>query len=76
MRKITMAATLIAVPKDEQWSVIQFLLVENVSTSETHERMCAVYGALYVTGDFQKVSSCKLLFFDAATLNKASNGNV
>ncbi len=29
-----MAATPRAVPKDEQWIVIQFLLLENVSDSE------------------------------------------
>ncbi len=44
-RKITMAVTLTAVLKDEQRSVIQFLTLENVSRSEIHARMCAVYGA-------------------------------
>ncbi len=39
-----MAAMPMAVPEDEQRSVIQFLLLENVSVSESHLRMCAVYG--------------------------------
>ncbi len=34
-----------AVSKDKQQSVIQFLMLENVSGSEIHTRMCVVYGA-------------------------------
>ncbi len=43
-RKITIAATPTDVHKDEQKSVIWFLKLENVSGSEIHMRMCAVYG--------------------------------
>ncbi len=42
MKKIKMAATLTAVPKNEQLGVIQFLTLENVSGSEIHVRMCMV----------------------------------
>ncbi len=45
MRKITMAVTPNAVPKDEQRSVIRFSLLENVLGSEIHTKMCVVYGA-------------------------------
>ncbi len=34
MRKMTAAATPTAVTKDEQWSVIRFLMLQNVSSSE------------------------------------------
>ncbi len=44
MRKVAMTATLTVVPKDEQQSVIWFLMLENVSNSEIHVRMCVVYG--------------------------------
>ncbi len=44
-RKITMSATPIAEPKNEQQSVIQFLMLENVSSSEIYTRMCVVYCA-------------------------------
>ncbi len=40
-----MAATLTAVPKDKQWSVIQCLMLENDSDSEIHMRKWVVYGA-------------------------------
>ncbi len=34
-----------AAPKNEQWSVIRFLTLENnVLGSEIHKRICAVYG--------------------------------
>ncbi len=39
-----MEATLTAVPKDEQLSVIWFLMLENVSGSEIHWRPRVVYG--------------------------------
>ncbi len=42
-RKITIAGTWTAVAKDEQWSVIRFLMLENVSCSVTYTRMCVVY---------------------------------
>ncbi len=44
MRKITMTTALTAVPKDEEWSVIQLLTLENISGSVSHMRMCMVYG--------------------------------
>ncbi len=47
MRKVTITLTLTAVPKDEQRSVIQFIILKNVSGSEIHVRMCVmcvVYG--------------------------------
>ncbi len=43
IRKIIMAATLTALPKDVQQSV-QFLMLENVSDSEIRVRMCVAYG--------------------------------
>ncbi len=45
MRKIMLAATLSASPKDKRPSVIQFLILENVSGSEIHTRMCVTYGS-------------------------------
>ncbi len=39
-----MAATLTTVPKNEQRNVIWFSLLEYVSGSEIHMRMCMVYG--------------------------------
>ncbi len=44
IRKITMSVTLTALPKDKQQSVIQLLMLENVSGSKIHVRICAVYG--------------------------------
>ncbi len=40
-----MRMTSIAVPNDEQQSVIRFLMLENDLGGEIHARMCAVYGA-------------------------------
>ncbi len=40
MRKIMMAATPAAVPKDKQQNVIWVLTLENVSGGEIHMRMC------------------------------------
>ncbi len=39
----TMAATLMVVPKNEQRSVIWFLMLENVLGGESHIRKCVVY---------------------------------
>ncbi len=39
-----MATTLTAVLKDEQRSVVWFLILENISGSEIHTRMYVVYG--------------------------------
>ncbi len=44
IRKITIAATLTAVPQDKQRSVIPFLTPENISVSEIQIRMWVVYG--------------------------------
>ncbi len=41
-RKIVMAGTMTAMPKDEQWSVTWFLRLENL-LSNIHVRICAVY---------------------------------
>ncbi len=43
MRKITTAATLTAMHKDDQQSVIWFLMLENVPGGEIIRRMCMVY---------------------------------
>ncbi len=43
-RKIMIAVTQTAVPKDEEQSVIYFLMLENVLGSEIYARMCVVYG--------------------------------
>ncbi len=43
MGKITMAATLTAVPKDTKQSVIWFLMLESVLGSEIRVRKCVVY---------------------------------
>ncbi len=43
-RKIILAETPTAVPKDKQQSLIWFLTLENVSGSEIHARMRVVYG--------------------------------
>ncbi len=48
MRKITLAATPTAVPKDEQQSVVWFSILENVSDREIQVRMCVVYGMQHV----------------------------
>ncbi len=48
MRKIMLASTLPAVPNDEQWTVIRFLMLENVSGSEIHMRMCVEYSVQHV----------------------------
>ncbi len=42
MRKIMTAATPTAVPKDKQWSAIQFLTLENILGSEIHTRTYVV----------------------------------
>ncbi len=42
MRKITITATLIVMPKEEQRS-IQFLTLEDVLVNEIHRRMCVEY---------------------------------
>ncbi len=39
-----MAVTATAVPKDQQRRVIQVLMLENVSDSEIHAKICVVYG--------------------------------
>ncbi len=44
MGKITMAATLTAVPKDTKQSVTWFLMLESVLGSEISVRKCVVYG--------------------------------
>ncbi len=44
MRKIIVTAIPRTVLKDKQWSVIQFLMLENVLGCEIHMRMCVVYG--------------------------------
>ncbi len=43
MRKITMAVTWTAVPKDKQQGVIWFFRLENVLDSEIHMRMYVRY---------------------------------
>ncbi len=44
MRKVTTAATLTAMHKDDQQSVIWFLILENVPGGEIIMRMCIISG--------------------------------
>ncbi len=44
VRKITIAATPTGVCKNEQQSIIQFLILKNVLGGDIHTRMCMVYG--------------------------------
>ncbi len=44
-----MAATLTAVPKDKQQSVIRFLTLENISGTEIHVIMCMMYSVQNVS---------------------------
>ncbi len=48
-----MEATPTVVPKDEQQSVLQFLILENGSGSEIHTRICMMYGVQNV------ITNCK-----------------
>ncbi len=52
MRKITMTATLTAMPKDERQSVIWFLILKNVLGGEIIMRICIVYS----TGCYHKIN--------------------